>query len=324
MQPYYAVCSCETPEKGGGLYNFSLSESGRLTKMHHLPLDRPMYAVYDNGTISVALRQVFGNESGILSLTVSENGALTKKAEPVTTHGVVACHLLASGEDIYTVNYLSGSIVKLPHTVVSHEGHGINPRQDAPHPHGVILSPDGKYVLAADLGLDKIFVFRRDLAPVFEASVPAGNGARHMVFSPCGGYLYCVCELSATISVLRYNDGHLTYLHDTEPCARGIAAAIRLSKDGRFLYVSTRGEDTVTVLETEDKEHFTLRGKFSCGGEYPRDILLSPDEKFLLCAGERSHSLTVFALQEGLPVEMTDTYSLPSPICITQFEAYSK
>ena len=80
--------------------------------------------------------------------------------KPQSTKGIVACHLAESDGSIYCVNYLSGSVIKMPDTVDTHSGHGINPkRQDAPHTHYVCESPDGKYIFVTDLGIDKIFVY---------------------------------------------------------------------------------------------------------------------------------------------------------------------
>ncbi len=319
---FYAISSCATPERGGGIHVFSLSATGKLLPHCVFPCDRPMYTAKEQNIIHILLRDSGSGESAVVSASV-ENGILQAPTAPVSTNGIVACHLSADAGDIYAVNYLSGNVTRIGGKTVTFERKGPHlKRQDMSHTHCVILSPDKNYVLVTDLGGDAITVFDRNLSFVSESFVPAGNGARHLVFSHDGKLLYCVNELSATVSVFEWHEGNLTYLHDfssevsAECLPENTAAAIRLSGDGKRLYISNRGEDTLVAFETEDRVHFSLSQKVCCGGKGPRDFILTDDERYLICTNERSDSVTVFALEERCIGDMTDSISLSAPLCV--------
>ena len=157
---------------------------------------------------------------------------------------------------------------------VTHSGCGTDPaRQEAPHPHQALVTPDGKFVLVCDLGLDRVFVYDRDLTPVSYADVPKGQGVRHLTFAPDGRRVYAVNELGCSITEFDYADGRLTALRTTAlPCAgKSYAGAIRLSEDGGLLFVSLRGDDVIAVCKPTPDGPVLLR-RFPCGGCWPRCI----------------------------------------------------
>ncbi len=327
MEYTFCISACEAPENKGGIYTFRLTEAGGIVPLSYLPLDRPMYTVKSRELIYVLTRRQFDEHSGVLAVKPQADGSLGINSAPQSTHGVVACHLSVVDEDIYAVNYLSGNVVKLPDgKTVAFSGHGTHPtRQEASHTHCVIPSPDKKYILVTDLGQDRIFVFDRALNKCSEASVPTGHGARHIVFSPNGQYLYCVNELAATVSVFAWEqDTGTLSLQNTfdsqvpaDILAGNTAGAIRISANGKHLYISNRGEETLVVFKTEDGVHFELVQKVFCQGKHPRDFILTPDERFLICTNTNSNSVTVFAVQDGMIGEPTATICLPAPLCVT-------
>ncbi len=327
MEYTFCISACETPENKGGLYTFRLNGAEGIVPLSYFSLDRPMYTVEKNGCIYALARQLFGKNSGVLALKPQKDGTLTIASQPQNTHGVVACHLSVVNKDIYTVNYLSGNVVKLPEgKSLAFSGSGPHPkRQDASHTHCVIPSPNQRYLLTTDLGQDKIFVLDRDMNLLSQTSVPAGHGARHIVFSPNGKLLYCVNELAASVSVFSWSekDAKLSLLNtfgsqvSSEMLPYNTAGAIRISKDGKDLYISNRGEDTLVVFHTEDGVHFELVQKISCGGKHPRDFILTPDERFLVCTNTDSSSVTVFAMQNGRIGDLTATLFVPAPLCVT-------
>lgn len=325
MSNFLCISACTVSEKGGGLYTYRLSDEGRLAKLSYFPTDNPMYTILNDNRIYCIGRNLFGNESGIFDILTDENGGFGEAGRPQSTHGNEACHLCADGDDVYTVNYSSGSVIKLPDKLVEYEGHGINPaRQEAAHTHCVIFSPDKECILVSDLGLDRINVLDRDMNPISSASVPFGHGVRHFIFSHDGKYLYCVNELEATLSVFSWDAGEkvLSYINtysidipdNIKPY--NTAAAIRQSKDGHKVYISNRGENTIVAFDTENGTDFTLSQKISCGGKGPRDFNITDDERFLICTNEGSDSVTVFSLHNGIIGEMTDIITLPSPLCV--------
>ena len=322
------ISSCESSEKGGGIYAYELTSKGTLHQTAHLPVDCPMYTVQSERSLYVIQSEDFGTESRAFSVSLSRDGRFETVENAVSTRGEIACHLAVADEDIYIANYWTGSIARLPNKVVSYAdgSHTFPKRQDSSHPHCIVLSPDKKYVLVADLGMDRIHVLDRELRSVSEASVPNGAGARHMVFSHDGAYLYCVNEMAASVSVFAWNGDSAT-LNLLNTFGDEIlnlqndhsAAAIRLSRDGKMIYISKRKKQTISVFETEDGIHFLPVQQVFCEGKEPRDFLLTPQEDFLVCANQNSNEVIVFAMQNGLISSVVDRVSLPAPLCVTLF-----
>ena len=289
MKEIYLL-SCAEVAEGGGVYKYGLTETGKLKEIAYLPCPKPMYAVIFGERLHILLRSPFSadDHSGFFSCKTD----FTDRSEIQSTLGRCACHLAAEGNDVYIVNYLSGNIVKNCKKVVDHSGAGVNlPRQDMPHTHFVAFSPDKKYVLCCDLGLDTIFIYDRDLNEISWAKVPQGYGVRHLVFSKDGEFFYAVNELVPSVSIFKYSDGVAKYIDTTKFDCKDVnstAAAIRL--DGNRLYASVRGENEIFVFDVCGA---TLRpiADFSCGGSGPRDFDIVCD--YIVCTNENSDTVTV-------------------------------
>lgn len=310
------IASCE---KDGGIYRYSL-EGERLILSDKTPCDRPMYLAREGDTLYALLRAPFAHteESGVVSWRIREDGSLTDPTPAHPTGGTVGCHIAVSAGDVYVANYTSGSVAHLGGRIDIHKGKGVHPtRQTAPHPHSVLLSPSGEYLLSADLGLDRIFVYDRALHPVSVAQAEAGSGPRHMVFSHDGGFLYVVNELSSTLTCYRYHEGRLSRLGSTstlqeESRVPSIAAAIRLSADGKRLYVTNRGENTVAVFSTEG-ETLTRLASYPTYGDEPRDFILIDGERYAVLTNQFSHSVVLYRHETG-HLEKLLSLNLPSPL----------
>lgn len=314
MRELYLL-SCAPAEAGGGIYRCRLSADGRLTKTDYLPCDRPMYAVMDGERLHVLLRAPFAEseESGYFSCKAD----FSDVTKPVGTNGKCACHLAVHGEDVYAVNYLSGSLTKIGGVTVTHTGKGVNPiRQEAPHTHYVGLSVDNRFVLCTDLGLDTLFVYDRKLNEVSRAKVPDGYGIRHLVLTQDGRTVYAVNELVPSVSRFSFADGAVTYLETVLlPCEvpASTAAAIRLSEDEKRLYVSVRGENRIFVLGTGNGAPRLLHS-FPCGGCGPRDFDLTGG--FLTVCNEDSDEVSVLETETG---EKRFSLSMKHPLCCIAF-----
>lgn len=316
------IASCV---KGGGIYHYTLSENNVLDFCEKTTLDEPMYMIIRNEKMYILLRQPDEktNFSGELSIDIDGTGKLFAPSRIISTKGVVACHLEVSDDNIYAVNYVSGSVIKLPDTLVTHSGHGLHKvRQAAPHTHFVHASPDGKYILVTDLGLDKIFVYDKDLKLVSEVSIPSGHGPRHLAFSSDGKIVYCVNELGSSVSILSYSDGKLNLKNTISALPKdfsgeNISAAIRI-KDN-YLYVSNRGHNSISVFEIKDSYNIVLKECVDCGGNSPRDFNIIDD--VLICTNEKSDNVTVFKLNNYIPEIISESeLNIPSPLCV----AYKK
>lgn len=335
---YAAACAPE-----GGIFRYRLDPDGILTEEARVPLDCPMYFIKRGDVFHTLLNAPasLGGESGYVACRFGE-----PVPEPIPTGGKVACHLCEAGGRIYAVNYVSGSVSEIGGKTVTHarEMLGSEPwpaqtvafppewqrqrlalqsnRQDAPHTHQIVPSPDGRFLLVADLGLDAVVVYDLELKLFSFLKMPLKSGVRHMVFGKKeknGSYpLYCVCELDSTVCALRYRDGQLTFLGATDShIARpdNTAAAIRLSSDGRLLFASHRGDDCVSVFRTEENAPAEWLFNAPCGGNGPRDFFLTPDDRFLICANERDGSLSVL-LREENGLRFRSKVALPNALCV--------
>ena len=305
------IASCV---EDGGIYHYIL-DRGALTLAETLPLPHPMYMTIDRDRLYCVLCHPFpgSRESGVVCVKL-ENGYFGERTAPVPTHGEEGCHLCVLDGRVYVANYTSGNLCCLPDITVQHHGCSIDPeRQEGPHTHCTLPTPDGRFLCTADLGLDKILVYDRQLRPVSETALPAGSGPRHLLFSEDGTRLYCVNELRSGVSVFSYSDGVLTYLatHPVLPedyAGENYPAAIR-SYHGK-LYVSNRGHDSIAYFAEGDAPAFV-----PTGGSFPRDFFIIDDT--LLCAGERTDTVTVFRMENDTPVATDTVLRMKRPLAIT-------
>lgn len=306
----FYVASCDAK---GGIFRCEYSD-GTARILEKTDLDRPMYMISDSGRMYVILRECFDDgTSGVVSFDIAD-GRLINKSEPLSAKGTAACHLCAHDGNIYCVNYLSGSVVKLPDKVDVHKGSGVNPaRQEMPHTH-YINSFDGKYLLCTDLGTDEIYTYDQNLNVISTARVPDGHGPRHLDYKD--GYVYCANELKSTVSVFAYADGVLSYKNTVSALPSGTdaestIAAIRI-KDG-YAYVSNRGHDSISVLKIagDTPELITT---VSCGGKSPRDFNIFDD--LLVCTNENSDNVTFFEIKDAIPVKLECEFEIKAPLCV--------
>ena len=313
-----------------GIETYQLHEDDTLTLFDRYSAARPMYFSYDSGRLFALLRDPAGNgESAVLPLWVDDAGLPTDPSPSIPTGGREGCHLCVLDNVVYAANYSSGSIARIPldgspSTLLTHEGHGIRPdRQEMAHTHFIAPMPGDRYLAVCDLGLDRVFVYDRDLNPISEARFPDGCGPRHLCFSSDGNYAYCANELSSTVSVLSCDgeSGTFTHLSHTSTRAADHAdienypAAIRC--DGNYVYVSNRGDNDVAVFGIGAQgAELSLIANLPTGGNWPRDIFVNGD--LLFCTNEYSDNVTVFRMAEDRttaePVQnITD---LPAPIAV--------
>lgn len=309
---YIASCA-----EDGGIYNFTLNNNGILQKKDYVSLNQPMYIAKSNDLLYVLLRSPFHDsiESGMIKISIGQK--MNLDSHIFHTHGIVACHLCVLNGTVYITNYLSGNIVKFPDIVVTHTGNSVNPlRQSTPHTHFVNLTPDGKYICCTDLGCDKIYFYDVNLNYMFDVSVPAGSGARHIAFSDDGKFLYCANELSNTVSVFSYDEQRTKYLKDYSTLPDNFnkessVAAIKCK--GKYLYVSNRGHDSIACFEIS-RDNLKLIGFFHTGGSSPRDFNIFGD--YLVCANELTDNITVFEIKNGVLIKQSQEINIKNPLCV--------
>lgn len=312
---YFASCV-----RDGGIYHYTL-RAGKLHEEGKTACDRPMYLYAEPGKLLALLRQPFtdSDESGLLTCMLDQEGTSVKKGEAARTRGIVACHLCCFMGETYAANYLSGSVWCSSGALDVHQGKGVHPtRQEAPHTHYVMPSPDGACLLAVDLGLDAIYSYDASLGVLDVAHVPAGHGARHLAYGEDGKTIFCVNELASTVTVFSYEDGKLIP-GQTVPVLRrpaeSTAAAIRVK--GEYVYVSNRGDDSISCLHWDGK-NLKLCSITPCGGASPRDFLILED--MLICTNETGNNVTFFRVEKDRLTDTGERISMNAPLCVAAQE----
>lgn len=213
---------------------------------------------------------------------------------------------------------------------VQHQGSGPNAeRQERSHAHSVLQTPIGALAIVADLGLDKLIAYRLatdgQLTQTRDFSLPPGSGPRHMSFHPSGKFLFVTNELDSTIAAIELGpDGAMT-LRDLKPAvpiearAHNHCADIHVAPDGRFVYASNRGHDSIVIF-TIDPRNGTLSpaGHVGSGGKTPRNFCLTPSGKHLLAANQNSDSIVLFARdpESGTLSDTGRRIEIGTPVCV--------
>ena len=281
----------------------------------------------------------------VTAISVVSPGHLTSLGSQ-STGGSGPCHVSVhpAGRHVLSANYDSGSIavhpiaadgsLKARTDLVKHTGSGPDPdRQDGPHAHMVVGDPQGRYVLAVDLGTDSVYSYTLNtttgkLTLVSQAKLTPGTGPRHLAFHPSGQYVYLANELGNSVIVCGYNQatGALTpgRPQPTVPSGapstpRNYPAEVVVSPDGAFVYVSNRGHDSVARFAVGSAgATLTLLDAVPAGGAYPRHIALDPTATLLFSANQNSNTVTVFRRNTGTGALTSAGTSLksPSPVCV--------
>lgn len=217
-----------------------------------------------------------------------------------------------------------------------HEGQGEDPvRQDRPHPHSAKFSPDNRFLLVADLGLDRVRSYTVDaeqdkLVPVSDAVTPPGSGPRHLAYHPDGRHVYSINEVGNSITTYEYEaeTGALTSVNTLSSLPDGYdggentTAEIAVSRDGRYLYGSNRGHDSIVqfAIDPADGTLSLVQHVFTEGG-HPRHFALTPDGDYLICANRDSDNLTLFRV-DSASGKLTFTghaATVSKPVCVRPF-----
>lgn len=331
----------DTGEKSGGIYCGSLDLStGHLTITGVTPHDEnPSYlAVSHSGRFLYAVSEL-DTYAAITGYEIGQDGVLqelSKREYP----GAAMCHLAISPDDRYVLasNYTSGTVLSISLGVdgslgdlcceMHHRGSGLDAlRQQAPHAHSARFTPDGKQVIAADLGTDALYTYHFDSAMgklllACQTKVIPGEGPRHFDF--LGEDIYLITELGNHVQRLVPNQDFGLYAMrenfsslPSDFVGKSAGADIHVSSDHRFVYASNRGSDTIFVGEVTPNG-LQPQAAFACGGKTPRNFALSPGENYFVIANQDSHVLVAMARDSGTgnAVSIASTASIPYPVCV--------
>jgi 6-phosphogluconolactonase len=306
-------------------------------------------AIHPNGRVLYAVNEVTelnGKATGAVSaFAIGDTGSLTKLNEQ-PSQGGAPCYVSVdrSGRFVLVANYVGGNIAMLPIQtagaltaathVVQHRGKGPNAeRQEAAHAHCIITDPTNRFALAADLGVDRVLVYRINVSDGTlhhiegsDARLQPGAGPRHLAFHPHLPLVFVANELDSTVTALRFDreSGALSALQTRSTLPAGSAgtnypADIHVASSGRSLYVSNRGHNSIAVFSVAASTGaLALEQVVSTEGDWPRNFSLDPTGRWLLVANQRSGSVVVFARDEenGRLMPTSQKIALPSPVCL--------
>ncbi len=334
--------------KAAGIYRLSMNNtSGELqqtyvqTDIHNpsfvaLSPDRQfLYAVSETGG------DVDSLTAYVYAYAVEGDSLRFLNRQP--SYSFAPCHLNVhpDGGYLMVANYVGGMIVSYPiqtngelgdtPDTLRLQGAGPNPRQESSHPHSISYSPDGKWVYVADLGTDKINIFRFNdqgrwwLADPPSVALSPGAGPRHLAFHPSLSIAYSINELNSTVSVFHWiaESGafseieHISTLPE-DFSGDNLTADIQLSPDGKYLYASNRGHNSLARFAVNGETgQLSFLGTTPTQGDFPRNFNISPDGEWLYVANQNTDNIVGFVIdpQTG---DLTPSlnFPLPTPVCL--------
>lgn len=310
----------EDNSQGISQLDFNPAESKLEVRTILSGIQNPSYVIATkNADFIFSVEENAGEKGGnVISLQRSNENGLLSKVDEWPSFGDHPCYLALSPQEKFltVANYSGGNLsiyrvgknAKLSHMqTLKHEGSSINTdRQEAPHVHSTVFSPDGNYLLAADLGTDEIYVYDFDehsetplsLNNAFQ--VRAGEGPRHLLFTKDSKEVIVIQELTGNLDVYSFDKGVLNPIQSLSLLAEGFrgdigAAEIRFSPDGKHIYASNRGDaNTINVIGKDQDGTYHHIQQVSSGGIMPRNFNLTHDGLYLLVAHQASNDIVVF------------------------------
>lgn len=283
---------------------------------------------------------------GVYTYAIDPAAGDLRLVDAQSSRGGGPCYVTTTprGSHVLVANYGGGNVTVLPvrdegglrpaSDVAQHEGSSVNPRrQEGPHAHCVVLDADGRYAFAVDLGLDRVLIYRFQeeegtLRPADQpwAQVEPGAGPRHIAFHPNGDRAYVINELNSTVTAFEYDAerGRLMEIQTITTLPDGVSgenypADIHVHPNGRFLYGSNRGHNSIVLYAIEaESGRLRIVQHEPTGGEWPRNFGVHPSGRYLLAANQNSDNLNVFAIDErsGRLSPTGQSLEIPSPVCI--------
>jgi 6-phosphogluconolactonase len=307
--------------------------------------DNPSYlTVSRDGKLVFAVNEI--RNGGISSFLFNSTSGELKFLNRVSSGGASPCYVAVDDKNKYVFagNYGSGSFTAVPvkedgslgadPQVIQQEGSSIDKgRQQGPHLHCTVLSPDNRYLLTSNLGTDKVSIYKFDASRISQPLTPAepafvavkpGSGPRHLTFHPNSKFAYLIHEMGAMITVFDYKDGKLVEkqtitMLSPEFKGRVGAADIHVSPDGKFLYGSNRGEANELVIYSINKNGLlSYVGRQPSLGRSPRNFAIDPSGNFLLVANQDSNEIIFFKRDKktGLITPTGGKLQLSKPVCL--------
>jgi len=345
-QDWIAYIGTYTSQNSKGIYAFRFnSGTGTLTPLGlAAETSNPSFlAVHPNQRFLYAVGE---NNAGTVSAFAIETPGKLKLLNTVSSRGSGPCHIAIdkTGQWLFVANYNNGSIASLPihpdgtlgeaAVSIQHAGSSVDRRrQTGPHAHSVNPSPDNRFLVVTDLGLDQILVYRFDVktgaltpnAPPFTKSTP-GSGPRHLTWSSDGKFAWVLNEMAATVTALAYDKalGVFSDLQTISALPNDFAgsksgAEVAVHPNGRFLYTSNRGHDSIAIFDVDARKGLLTPSTWaSTRGKTPRHFASDPTGAYLIAANQDSNGLAVFRTdpKTGGLADTGNISEAPAPVSI--------
>jgi 6-phosphogluconolactonase len=335
--------------KSEGLYYYSFdSQKGIATLLNKQPIEDPSFLTTGfNNQFIYSVNELGNKLGGITALKLDKNTGEMIKINSEFTQGDHPCHVAIDSKNRYVIvsNYSGGnfkaiqvnkdgSLDTINTQLIQHSGKSINAaRQEKPHVHSAIFSPDEDYLLLQDLGTDQISVYDINLSksnnpislkPNSIFNTVPGSGPRHLTFHPKKSIAYSVQELNGTVNVMKFKNGKLSLMQDismTNPneTRKNGAADIHISPDGKYLYASNRGEfNELVIFRIIADGTLSYVATQSTLGKGPRNFSIDPSGNFLLVANQLTDEIVVFKRDQnsGLLSDTKNRIKVGAPVCI--------
>ena len=346
-----------TSKKKGGIYHYIFNSKNGSLELKSVTSDivNPSFLTVDSKgryLYSVSETHLYNGKPGgsINAYRINEKDGSLSYLNTRYSGGEGPCFITMDHSNKYCLvaNYTSGSVSVLPvkedgslspvSDMVQQHGSSVNPkRQEGPHAHSIVPSPDNRFCMSADLGTDKVMIYKFDnhhgkLIPASQpfVKVKPGLGPRHIVFHPNGNLMYLICEMGSVVVVFDYDpvNGHLSEKQMISTLPKDFtgttkAAEIQMDTAGRYLYASNRGENSIAVYSIHPETGILTKVQNQREGiNWPRYFALDLTGRFLLSANETSNDITVYSVdaKSGKLKSTGKFISAFKPVCI-QFTA---
>jgi len=340
--------------KSKGIYCYKLDlASGKLTEVGVTEgIKNPSFlAIHPSGKFLYAVSEVSegGTPTGaVTAFSLDRKSGKLTALNHQSSEGAGPCHVSVdkTGKCVLVANYGGGSIASLPlnadgtlkkaASAIQHEGSSVDKgRQAGPHAHSINVSPDNRFAFAADLGLDKVLIYKLDPAkgtltpndPAFGAT-PPGGGPRHFAFHPGGRFAYVCNEMKSSVTAFKYDAdrGALTEIQtittlptDKQDLKGNSTAEIQVHPSGKFVYCSNRGHNSLSIFTVDEKTgQLTAAGHQSTLGSTPRNFGIDPTGQYVIACNQATDNVAVFRVDpnNGKLAQAGETVAIPAPVCV--------
>ncbi|MBO9202296.1 MULTISPECIES: lactonase family protein [Niastella] len=342
---YYLIIGTYTRGNSEGIYVYKMNtETGEASYVNKATASNPSYLdLSPDEKFVYAVNEDASDKGSVSVFSFDKSNGSLKYIDKQTSGGDHPAYVAVNktGKWVAVANYTGGSFSTLPimangtlgvPTTIQHTGSSVNKeRQEKPHVHSTVFSPDDKYIFTPDLGIDKVMIYsfnpgsgKPEPASVPFVATPPGSGPRHFTFHPNGKLAYLVEEMGGEVSGYKYNNGKLTLFQRISTYAADFkekkwSADIHVSPDGKFLYATNRAPDSIAIFSINTPNgKLTHIATVSTQGEIPRNFTIDPTGNFLLVANQESNNIVIFKRNKetGLLTDTGKRIEVGKPVCL--------